>query len=312
MARLARSLAIFSIDEVIVYNDAPTSTSSASSGVLTNLDDRRQQTQNGLATSSYTADSDPCHFLAQVLSFLECPPFMRRFLFPLHPNLKHTALLPQVDMPHHPSPKDPWIPYREGVTVPPDHKDADKHANPDAGVAAGALVDTGLDEPPVQVNEPIPPNTRVTLHYASPDAEKPSCVHPDTPRQQGGYYWGYGVRQAASLSGVFTECPYDGGYDVSIGTSERGTPVSQASLPYDHGAGPSFRHLLVVFGGPRGVEYAAGNDTGLAGMGIRGAKTRELFDYYVNVLPNQGSRTIFTEEAIPIAMMALRGLVGDV
>lgn len=67
-----------------------------------------------------------------------------------------------------------------------------------------------------------------------------------------------------------------------------------------------------MFGGPRGIEYAAGNDAGLAGMGIRGAKTRELFDYYVNVLPNQGSRMIFTDEAIPIAMMALRGLVGDV
>lgn len=298
-----------------MYNDAP----GASSSTLTRLDAPQQP-------HAYTADSDPCHFLAQLLSFLECPPFMRRMLFPLHPNLKHTSILPQVDMPHHPNPKDPWIPYCEGVTVaappPPATPKAGSAASAAAGGGGGrggggALVDTGFDEPPVQVDQAIPPNTRVTLRYASPDSERPECVHPDAPRQEGGYYWGYAVRQAASLSGVFTECPYDGGYDVSIGTSERGTPVAQAIPPPGNGAHhhaaavPAFRHLLVVFGGPRGVEFAAANDAGLAGMGIKGAKTRELFDHWVNVLPNQASRTIFTDEAIPIAMMALRGLVGE-
>lgn len=352
VARIARSLAIFCVDEVIVYNDGP-----AVPNTITRLDDGAQDGTPGAGT--YTGDSDPCHFLAQVLSFLECPPFMRRRLFPLHPNLKHTALLPPVDMPHHPGAKDPWLPYREGVTIPAEEEQQQQRG--DAATSAsslnGTLIDAGLDEM-VRVADVIPPNTRVTLHFDSPETQQqPVCAHPEAPRTEGGYYWGYAVRVSATLSGVFTECPHAGGYDLSVGTSDRGTPLSQMmsehrqkqqqqkqqqqygykknSAGYNRRGGgaygnsgysnynndsehgqvdepdsgtPSFKHLLVVFGGPRGIELAAANDPNLADMNIRGNKTRELFDHYVNVLPNQGSKGISTDEAVPIALMGLRGL----
>lgn len=347
VARIARSLAIFCVDEVVVYSDAP-----SVANTITRLDGAL----GAPGADTYTGDSDPCHFLAQVLSFLECPPFMRRRLFPLHPNLKHTALLPAVDMPHHPGPKDPWLPYMEGVTVAASEGDEGGGRSSSSGPAAfggATLVDTGLDEM-VQVADVIPPNTRVTLHFASPETQHPVCAHPEAPRTEGGYYWGYSVRASANLSGVFTECPYQGGYDLSVGTSERGTPLSQVLSEHrqkqqqqqqqnqygsrrngqnysrrgygnagyggyddyqDNGNGaepqdstPSFQHLLVVFGGPRGIELAAANDPNLAGMNIRGNKTRELFDHWVNVLPSQGSRGIATDEAVPITLMGLRGL----
>lgn len=340
-----------------MYDDAPS---------LRNTITRLDGPGGAPGAGTYTGDSDPCHFVAQVLSFLECPPFMRRRLFPLHPNLKHTALLPAVDMPHHPWPKDPWLPYMEGVTVTAAEAEA---AGEDVRSVSGTLVDTGAAGM-VQVAEPIPPNTRVTLHFDSPDTQHAACAHPDAPRTQGGYYWGYSVRASPNLSGVFTECPHAGGYDLSVGTSERGTPLSQVMAEHrekqqqeqyrqkqqqhqhgyrqqhgqphnrhrggggyggygGHGGyydehhhheeedpalgdaaanAPSFQHLLVVFGGPRGIELAAGNDPNLAGMGIRGAKTRELFDHWVNVLPGQGSRGIATDEAVPITLMGLRGL----
>ena len=49
-------------------------------------------------------------------------------------------------------------------------------------------------------------------------------VAPEEPYMQGGYYWGYSVRVAASLSDVFNHCPYahEGGYDCTIGTSDKG------------------------------------------------------------------------------------------
>lgn len=273
--RIARALAVFSIDEVVIFDDSPPSSRPL-----------RVDT-----ASSYTGDVDPSHFLAHILSYVEAPPFMRRSLFPLHPNLRLTALLPSLDMPHHPNPKE-WIPYREGVTV-----------ARTTGSNSGTLVEVGLDEP-VEVDDSIPPNTRVTLRFPEDESLRPECVHPDAPRTEGGYYWGYCVRRCGSLSAVFTESPYQDGYDVSIGTSERGTPVSKAlsaSKPLE------FRHLLVVFGGPRGLEYAAMNDQELDGIRIQGSRTKELFDYWVNVLPNQGSRTIRTEEALFIALTALRG-----
>lgn len=158
---------------------------------------------------------------------------------------------------------------------------------------------------PVTISDDIPPDTRVTLQFPEQSFNNPEPVHPATPRTEAGYYWGFSIRNASSLSAVFTESQYEGGYDVSIGTSERGTPASRTFPSHKK---PKFNHLLIVFGGPRGLEYAAMNDGELGGMGISGGRTRELFDHWVNVLPNQGSRTIRTDEAVFIALTSLRGL----
>lgn len=273
--RIARALAVFSIDEVIVYDDSPVASRPR------NVD-----------TAGYTGDMDPCHFLTHILSFLEAPPFMRKTLFPLHPNLRLTAVLPSLDMPHHPHPKE-WIPYREGVVI------AGK-----TSTGKGTLVEVGMEEP-VEIEEEIPPKTRVTLKFSEDESQYPECVHPAAPRTEGGYYWGYSVRKCNSLSSVFTESPYEDGYDISIGTSERGAPISKVFPPSKR---VNFKHMLIVFGGPRGIEYASMNDEELGGMGIAGGKTKELFDNWINVLPNQGSRTIRTEEAMFIALTAMRGI----
>jgi len=37
---------------------------------------------------------------------------------------------------------------------------------------------------------------------------------------------------ASSFSGVFTESPYKDGYDLTIGTSERGEAIDQMELPH--------------------------------------------------------------------------------
>ncbi|KAJ4311609.1 hypothetical protein N0V84_010357 [Fusarium piperis] len=273
--RIARALAVFSVDEVVVFDDSPLSTRP------------RHTDPNG-----YTGDTDPCHFLTHILSFLEAPPFMRKTLFPLHPNLRLTALLPSLDMPHHPHPKE-WIAYREGVTI-----------AGQTSTGSGTLVEVGLDQP-VEIQEEIPPKTRITLKFPDDETQYPEPVHPAAPRTEGGYYWGYTVRKANSLSGVFTESPYENGYDLSIGTSERGVPASKAFPPTKR---VNFNHLLIVFGGPRGLEFASMNDEELSSMDIQGSKTKELFDHWVNVLPNQGSRTIRTDEAVFIALTALRGI----
>jgi len=92
---------------------------------------------------------------------------------------------------------------------------------------------------------------------------------------------------------------------MSIGTSERGKPLNAAFPSYEQA---DFKHLIVVFGGPRGLEYAAMNDPELVQMGIQGGRTRELFDHWVNVLPGQGTRGIKTEEAVLVALSGLRRL----
>jgi predicted SPOUT superfamily RNA methylase MTH1 len=136
------------------------------------------------------------------------------------------------------------------------------------------------------------------------------AVNPDEPREESGYYWGYNVRRADSLSAVFEECTYDGGYDITIGTSERGIDL-QSLYTSTSGGGEAavgrFKHLLVVFGGVAGLEVALKNDSRLQGLGVKDAK--DVFDRWVNVCPGQGSRTIRTEEALWIGLMGLRRLV---
>ena len=263
-----------------------------------------------------------------VLSYLECPPHLRRRLFPLHPDLRCAGLAPSLDLPHHARQRE-WCQYREGVSVgPAEQAPAEKQRRivfDEAGVEGSAtLVDAGF---PVVVPDEIPPNSRVTVRFDGEDAPRgfpytiegafdevtplaASAVDPAAPREEGGYYWGYGVRRAASLSAVFTECPFEGGYDVSVGTSERGDAVWDvlaAKRGSSRGLPETAGRVVVAFGGLGGLEAAAHGDPELAERGIGRANIRDLFDFYIDICPGQGSRTIRTEEAVMIALGQLRG-----
>ena len=182
--------------------------------------------------------------------------------------------------------------------------------------SATTLVDAGLPQP-VSVSAAIPPQTRVTLQF--PTAEPPSdlqiaslaadAVAPSAPREEAGYYWGYAVRSAPSLSAVLTECTFPGGYDFTIGTSERGAPLSSLISPSagKESSIPRFEHMMIVFGGVAGLEAAVKVDDELAGMGVR--EPEKLFDWWVNLCPGQGSRTIRSEEAVWLGLMGLREVV---
>jgi len=298
---IARALSVFCVDEVVIFSD--------------NNSQRNPSKRHHQRTHSYalqpdpsqdenTATSDPDHFLVHLLSYLETPPHLRRHLFPLHPNLRTAGTLPSLDLPHHLK-ADEWCLYREGVTL----QGADEH---------GTFVEAGL-RIPVTVEEQIPENTRVTLKFghsaeeASKDTKseeiKAEAVSPDEPREECGYYWGFNVRKVGRLSDVFTECTYEGGYDVTIGTSERGVSVETLFSEDEEHRVEKFKHLLVVFGGVGGLEVAVKNDEQLQKLGVVEAK--DVFDRWINICPGQGSRTIRTEEAVWIGLMGLRRLVGN-
>lgn len=172
-------------------------------------------------------------------------------------------------------------------------------------------VQTGLKQD-VHIEGEVAPGSRVTVDLqtkkAPDNGNEPiagRAVAPSTPREKKGLYWGYSVRDAASLSAVLTECPFDGGYDLSIGTSERGKPVSEISA--DAGTTAGFKHMMIVYGGVAGLEVAVQADEELKKVGVE--KPEELFDHWVNLVPGQGSRTIRTEEAVWVGLMGLRGVV---
>jgi methyltransferase len=371
--QIARAAAVCCIDEVVVFDDGNCQTSRErhrefserrrdsdqqyryaqhnQNGQDTYSDDTKNPTSNEddkADVNEHTGWSNPTYFLFHLLSYLECPPYLRRALFPLHPNLRTAGSLPSLDMPHHVR-SDEWIEYREGVTVDPEtwhtnesfNRFSNNHKRRKTSHQKDSIVDAGLKQTFILSGLSIPPKTRVTLKVASSISRSISmpleaeAVSPNAPREESGYYWGYSTRMANNLSSVFTEVTFEGGYDFCIGTSERGQSLSEflkQSLPSrkkkssklkaagvednadaissdkDSGA-VTYRHLLVVFGGPTGIESAINNDKELTMKGINGDNASDLFDAWVNAYPGQGSRTIRTEEALWVALTGLKEFI---
>jgi len=275
--QIARACAVFCVDEVIVFNDGQTPT--------------RAPERDG-----YTAYSDPNFFLYHVLSYLETPPHLRKALFPMHPDLRTAGALPSLDMPHHLRANE-WCPFREGVSVNPTKLRGQPATQLDCGLPDRITVPLELDA-----------RTRLTVRVPEDGSSVGEAVAPDTPREEAGYYWGYSVRQAPSLGAVFTESPFDGGYDMSVGTSERGTTVATLLDSADSSyITPDWKHLVLVFGGVSGLEAALSADRELLDAGV--TEVKDLFDRWVNLVPGQGSRTIRTEEAVWVGLTGLRGVV---
>jgi len=255
--QIARAAAIFNIDEVVVFND------------------RADQDEVSGKSSIQ---------LARILQYLECPQYLRKHFFPIHKDLQYAGVLNPTDMPHHLRASEESV-YREGVVTSKEAREGTSWVN--IGLKSECLVSSSLKA-----------GLRVTVRlpegYSWDKIVKGTVVSPSEPRTKGGLYWGYVTRLASNLSQVFTGCPYKGGYDLMIGTSEKGTPAAEAEVK-------PFQHLLVVFGGVAGLEAALEADSKL-----EADDPSELFDQYLNVCPDQGSRTIRTEEAVLVTMASLR------
>ncbi|KAK3524597.1 hypothetical protein QTP70_029919 [Hemibagrus guttatus] len=268
--QIARACAVFCVDEVVVFDEQEEDTKGTVEGEFKGVGKRGQA----------------CVQLARILQFLECPQYLRKAFFPKHHDLQFAGLLNPLDSPHHMR-IDEESNFREGVVV-------DRPCK----AGKGSFVNCGMRKE-VQIDKQLQPGLRVTVRLDKNQTTesrvyKGVVVAPQVPRTEGGLYWGYSVRLASCLSAVMTECPFKDGYDLTIGTSEKGSNADDATLP-------PFRHLLVVFGGLQGLEASVDADTNLDVT-----DPSVLFDLYLNTCPGQGSRTIRTEEAILISLSSLR------
>lgn len=273
--QIARAACMFQVDEIIVYDDSTQVPEKARKGNIEDDD------------GSIKICSQSCIQLGRILQYLECPQYLRKHLFPIHSDLKYAGILNPLDSPHHLRVHNNFI-FREGVV-----------SSKPAKSGKGCFVNVGLLQD-AHVDKLITPGIRCTVKLLpQSDSKKLQgvVVSPSTPRHETGIYWGYTVRLASSLGQVFTQSPYNDGYDLTIGTSDKGTSIddlSQKSIRY--------QHALVMFGGIMGLEAALEVEETL-----QADDPKLLFDHYLNTLPNQGSRTLRTEEAILVTMAVLRG-----
>jgi len=269
--QIARAACIFQADEVIVFDDYAEEANA------------KKAKYNDSVGEKVARQS--CVQLGRILQYLECPQYLRKSFFPIHKDLQYCGLLNPLNAPHHLGTKDNFI-FREGVVL-----------NTPVKANKGSIVNVGLLKQ-VRVDKVLIPGVRCTVKLLPQEKNskklKGIVVSPSLPRSTTGIYWGYTVRIANSLSKVFSQCPYKEGYDLTIGTSDKGNTVDEFECP-------KYKHLLIMFGGLQGIEAALENDTVLDAD-----DPKLLFDHYLNTMPEQGSKTIRTEEAILISLSVLR------
>ncbi|KAJ3385316.1 hypothetical protein HDU84_002314 [Entophlyctis sp. JEL0112] len=278
--QIARCLTIFQVDEVVVYDDATV--------VAATLP---KTTTEGPFESASKKNLDASVFLARILQFCECPPYLRKALFPIHRDLQFASMI-NLESPHHTRIDDP-IPFREGVTLETQRKD-------------GTIVDCGLRNgtPCFIKDKAIKAGVRVTVkldtHDVVPGASNVSAtvISPSFPRESHGIYWGYTVRLASSIGKVFQESPFPGGYDFTFGVSDS-AETFLGDLYTRTEKIPPFKHLMVVFGGAKGIEFSIGADESLS---VSEEDCASLFTHFVRPLQSQGTRRIKTEENVMITM----------
>lgn len=118
--QIARAATIYHVDEIVVYDDQ--------------LAPQRTRTSD-----APNAISEPNAFLARILQYCECPQYLRRHFFPVHPDLQFVGMLAPIDAPHHVR-ADDKCKFREGLVM---------EKRPPKKQGGGSLVNCGIRQRPV-------------------------------------------------------------------------------------------------------------------------------------------------------------------
>jgi predicted SPOUT superfamily RNA methylase MTH1 len=221
--------------------------------------------------------------IATLLTYMETPQYLRKRLFEIKPELRYAGILPPLRTPHHPlenrAIKLKTGEHREGAVI--------------AVNKAGALVDIGVEKPALLPNKKLPKNKRVTVTITN--AGKPlRAVLANLANIND--YWGYTVTPS---KGSFGKVAKSGSYDLVIATSKMGVPLTQITEEINQ-RWKEATNVLVAFGGPsRGLQDILAKEHLILD---------EVADFTVNTIPNQGTETVRTEEALYVSLALLNAL----
>ena len=218
-------------------------------------------------------------FISLLLSYLETPQYLRKRLFKLEPSLQFAGILPPLRTPHHPvsgKTRDLKVgEYREGLVL--------------SQAKEGLLVDIGVDQPALLREKQFVDGDRLTLQVVKV-GERVEVQTVD--RESVPFYWGFRVRVEKRS---FDKLVRDGGFDLVIATARIGDKFMDVAGQIRRKWSCS-QHVLVAFGAPsRGLHEIAKEE---------GARLEAIVDFVVNMIPEQGTATVRTEEAL-LASLAI-------
>ena len=239
---LGRALAIFQADNVVIYNDDN----------VKNEDGKNDG-----------------KFIAEVLSYMNTPQYLRKKAFPIKAELKHVGILPPLRTPHHPVNSQPDVgDYRQGFTVKRNKK--------------GTFVDIGMDK--LAFCKEQLSVKRIFDFKITKIAKKEVIVTPDKPDD---VYWGYNVISSnKSLKNSLKLIKPD----LVVETTRYGDYIDSIFDELKHKV-DECNSIAILFGGPYSSiqEDVSGGNWDLL---------------KVNTIPYQGTETVRTEEAV-VATLSL-------
>ena len=239
---LGRALAIFQADNVVIYNDDN----------VKNEDGKNDG-----------------KFIAEVLSYMNTPQYLRKQAFPIKAELKHVGILPPLRTPHHPVNSQPDVgDYRQGFTVKRNKK--------------GTFVDIGMDK--LAFCKEQLSVKKIFDFKITKIAKKEVIVTPDKPDD---VYWGYNVISSnKSLKNSLKLIKPN----LVIETTRYGDYIDSIFDELKHKV-DECNSIAILFGGP----YSS----------IQEDVSGQNWDLLkINTIPDQGTETVRTEEAV-VATLSL-------
>jgi predicted SPOUT superfamily RNA methylase MTH1 len=221
--------------------------------------------------------------IATLLTYMETPQYLRKRLFKIEPELRYAGILPPLRTPHHPleqrAKKLKTGEYREGAVV--------------AVNEAGSLVDIGVENPVLLPNKELPINKRVTVTITKAGKSLTAVLANLANIND---YWGYTVTPSKGSLGKVAK---SGNYDLVIATSKMGMPLQQVTEELAE-RWKKAGSVLVAFGAPsHGLQDIVAKES---------LSLDEVADFTVNTIPNQGTETVRTEEALYASLALLNTL----
>lgn len=220
------------------------------------------------------------NLIAALLSYMETPQYLRKKLFRLSPELRYAGILPPLRTPHHPLTRRvnelKVGEYRDGVVISDTRK--------------GVVVDIGVEKPALVPNAHLTLGRRVTVKIVAINEHVVAKV---ADRQEIPDYWGYTVTAWGNSLGMLVK---DRRFDLKIATSKYGVPFNRLKGMIRN-RWQEAKTILIAFGAPAQGLHAIVSKEGL--------KLESIMDFVINVVPDQKTETVRTEEALLISLAVL-------
>ena len=220
-----------------------------------------------------------------ILGYLETPQYLRKHLFDVRSELQYVGTLPPLRTPHHPTEENlsqvDVGDFRDGVVV--------------GGSGFSYQVDVGLD---VLMNVRGKPPAKGARIITEVMQIEPEFSGRSVKKKQIPEYWGYELRGSKRRLSDLAHSPE---WDLTIATSKLGVSFSSVRDRLEACWGEVEKTLIVFGSYKEGVGEIISRE---------GRRVEEVFDYIVNTVPDQGTATVRTEEAV-ISTLAIFNIFKD-